>query len=123
MTCQPPAPFACGTYLADSQSRPTTQGRPDRAEPTPAVASNPLERLSQLVNANDRLMDELTTSRARIVAARAYLDRPGCNARFGSAHLERSRGRHSGILAQLRANRIESLRLLGEGGSAARSGS
>jgi uncharacterized membrane protein len=123
MTCPTPASFACGPSFADSQFQPTNPGRPDRAELTPSVASNPLERLAQLVNANDRLMDELTTSRARIVAARAYLDRPGCNARFGSAHLERSRGRHSGILAQLRANRIEALRLLGEGGSDTRSGS
>jgi hypothetical protein len=88
-----------------------------RSEPTPPIASNSLERLAQLMIANDRLMDELVTSRARIVAARAYLDRPECNPRFGSAHLERSRLKHSGILAQLRANRIEALRLLGDGGS------
>jgi hypothetical protein len=120
MTCQTPASFAHGTRFSDSQHPPTLD-RPARAEQDPAVASNPLERLAQLVNANDRLMDELTTSRARIVSARAYLDRPGCNTRFGSAHLERCRGRHSGILAQLRANRIEALRLLGEGGSDNRS--
>jgi hypothetical protein len=91
---------------------------PDRLTPPASSATNPLERLAQLVIANDRLMDELTTSRARIVSARAYLDRPGCNVSFGSAHLERCRDKHAGILAQLRANRIESLRLLGEGNSA-----
>lgn len=91
---------------------------PTRSTPPAASATNPLERLTQLVIANDRLMDELTTSRARIVSARAYLDRPGCNLSFGSAHLERCRGKHAGILAQLRANRIESLQLLGEGSSA-----
>jgi hypothetical protein len=119
MTCQIPASLALGTSFMNSLLSPTTSTQPARAVLAPLVASNPLERLSQLVNANDQLMDELTTSRARIVSARAYLDRPGCNARFGSAHLERCRARHSGVLAQLRANRIEALHLLGEGGSGA----
>lgn len=114
MTCQNPAPFVNGISFPESTFTPTIANHPTKTERTPSVASNPLERLAQLVNANDRLMDELTTSRARIVSARAYLDRPGCNTRFGSAHLERCRTRHSGILAQLRANRIEALRLLGE---------
>ncbi len=86
--------------------------KPRRSEPV-APASNPLERLAQLVIANDRLIDELTRSRARIVAALTYLDEPGCHARFGSAHLERCRDRHAAILAELRANRIEALQLLG----------
>jgi len=85
--------------------------------PIPPTATNPLERLSQLMIANDRLMDELAVSRTKIVAARTYLDSPGCNPRFGSAHLERCRTKHSGILAQLRANRIEALHLLGDEGS------
>jgi hypothetical protein len=119
MTCQIPASSAHGTSFTDSRLPLTTPTQSARAEVSPLVAPNPLERLSQLVDANDQLMDELTTSRARIVSARAYLDRPGCNARFGSAHLERCRTRHSGVLAQLRANRIEALHLLGEGGSAA----
>ncbi len=85
---------------------------------TPSIASNSLERLAQLMISNDELMDELVTSRARIVAARTYLDKPACNLRFGLAHLERCRTKHSGILARLRANRIEALQLLGEAGSA-----
>jgi hypothetical protein len=81
---------------------------------TSQASSNPLERLAQLVNANDRLIDDLASSRARIVAALVYLDKPDCNARLGSAHLHRCRKRHAGILAQLRANRIEALQLLGK---------
>jgi hypothetical protein len=88
--------------------------RGHHAEPTPPIASNSLERLAQLMISNNRLMDELVTSRARIVAARIYLDKTDRNLRFGLAHLERSRVKHSGILAQLRANRIEALQLLGE---------
>lgn len=102
-----------GNLSSDSQLS-TIKGRTGSNPLLPSTSPNPLERLAQLVNSNDRLMDELTTSRARIDAARAYLDSPGCNDRFGSAHLDRCRARHSGILAQLRANRIESLRLLGE---------
>jgi hypothetical protein len=102
MTCSSPA------------SSPT---RNRKTESTPPIASNSLERLAQLMISNDQLMDELVTSRAKIVAARTYLDKPDCNLRFGSAHLERCRAKHSGILAQLRANRIEALQLLGEGRS------
>jgi hypothetical protein len=114
MTCSIPAPLVYGMNATDSQF-PSTN--PPQTRPNPTIASNPLERLAQLVIANDRLMDELAASRARIVAARVYLDSPDCNPRFGSAHLERCRSKHSGILAQLRANRIEALHLLGDGGS------
>ena len=114
MTCPTPAPLVYGTSTTDSQL-PSMKTTP--AGPGPTTTPNPLERLAQLVIANDRLMDELAASRARIVAARVYLDSPECNPRFGSAHLERCRSKHSGILAQLRANRIEALHLLGDGGS------
>ena len=102
--------FATNSRL-DSAMTPPPAPRP---RPKPPIASNALERLAQLMISNDRLMDELVTSRARIIAAQAYLDKPGCNNRFGSAHLERSRAKHSAILTQLRANRIEALQLLGQ---------
>jgi hypothetical protein len=94
-----------------SPSIPPACGRP--IESTPPIASNALERLAQLMISNDRLMDELVISRARIVTSKTYLDKPDRNLRFGLAHLERCRSKHSGILAQLRANRIEALQLLG----------
>ena len=119
MTCPIPVPVVGGISVADSQL--DAMNLPNRPRPCrstlPPTASNPLERLAQLVIANDRLMDELAVSRARIDAARLYLDRPDCNVGFGSAHLERCRTKHSGILAHLRANRIEALHLLGDGGS------
>jgi hypothetical protein len=117
MTCPIPAPLALASPAVGLQDLAMSPAQAERTHQGPPTAANPLERLAQLVNSNDRLMDELTTSRARIVSARNYLDRPGCNARFGKAHLERCRDRHSGILAQLRANRIEALRLLAEGNS------
>ena len=118
MTCPTPVIFAYETMPTEPQDQPNpVRPRPEPPMPTPTIAANPLERLAQLMNSNERLMDELAASRLRISDARAYLDVPGCNVRFGEAHLERCRTRHSGILAQLRANRIEALQLLGEGGS------
>jgi hypothetical protein len=115
MICSAIATPVTGMLSADLQFNPTNPPISNRQ--TLPIASNSLERLGQLLISNDRLMDALVTSRARIVSARNYLDRPGCQTRFGSAHLERCRVNHSGILAQLRANRIEALHLLGDGGS------
>ena len=118
MTCPATASFVRELMPTESRDFPgPARPRRERSIPAPAIAANPLERLSQLMNSNEKLMAELATSRLRISDARAYLDAPGCNVRFGEAHLERCRARHSGILAQLRANRIEALQLLGEGGS------
>jgi hypothetical protein len=120
MTCSNSALSVTRTSTASSQiDLDIPPIRVPRPEQTVPIASNSLERLSQLMLSNDRLMDELVTSRARIVAARNYLDRVDCNPRFGSAHLERCRTKHSGILAQLRANRIEALQLLADDGSGA----
>lgn len=94
-----------------------SRARRDWPSSPPPIAVNPLERLAQLLRANERLMGDLATSRARIWDARAYLDGPGGDLHFGEAHLDRCRIKHSGILAQLRANRIEALGLLAAGKS------
>lgn len=112
MSCPSLGHFVCGSIVADELPGIIPGDRPDSPPP---IATGPLERLAQLMNFNDRLMEDLATSRRRIVRARAYLDGPGGHARFGLAHLERCHMKHSGILAQLRANRIEALHLLGEG--------
>jgi hypothetical protein len=114
MMCLAPFPAVRGNFVPHSPSTmlnpPSSSCQCSGVEPAEPV--NALERLAQLVVSNDQLIDELTCSRARIVSALTYLDQPGCNARFGSAHLERCRNRHSEILAQLRANRLEALELL-----------
>jgi hypothetical protein len=112
MTSPDTASFTCGIMTEN----PTIDPAPAKVmagRPSPRAASNPLERLIQIMQSNDRLMEELAASRDRIARARAYLDEPGRNARMGSAHLERCRVKHSGILARLRANRVEALGLLG----------
>jgi hypothetical protein len=114
MTCPAPTSAVCGKPATNSPLKTMIPpNSPRQFNTLPPVSSNPLERLAQLVHANDRLIDDLASSRKRIVAALTYLDKPDCNARFGSAHLERCRNRHAGILAQLRANRIEAIHLLG----------
>lgn len=79
----------------------------------PAAAANPLERMAQLVRSNDLLMGELEKARGRVVRARLALETPAGNTRLGSLYLEHCKSKHRGVLAQLRANRIEANRLLG----------
>ncbi|MBX6313856.1 MAG: hypothetical protein IRY99_13210, partial [Isosphaeraceae bacterium] len=73
---------------------------------------NPLERLIQIVRSNDYLLDELGRLRDRLACARAYLTQPGCNLVLGRANLDWLRAKRAGLLAQLRANRLEACQLL-----------
>ncbi len=114
MTCSVTRSVVRGKSSSHSQTSPMpSPSTPGRARSVEPVTVNPFERLTQLVLANDRLIEELASSRLRIDAALVYLDDPNCNARFGSIHLERCQVRHRRILAQLRTNRIEAMRLLG----------
>ncbi len=114
-TCQPLASFVPGMDGVSFSGPIGLVVRGDRRT-IERRGTNPLERLCQLTRSNDGLMADLAASRDRIDRAREYLDSPGANARFGSAHLERCRGKHSAILAGLRANRIEALALLAAAG-------
>ena len=110
---------SCGTIIANPEFDAITVSIPKTSRVAPSVSMpNPLARLAELLLANDRLMEELASSRGRIARARAYQDEPGCNVRFGLANFERCRVKHSGILAQLRANRIEAMGLLGRSATA-----
>jgi hypothetical protein len=117
MTCTevslPRFPFNASGDLVDPQNQWTDKGPDTDYSERRDLAVNPLERLTQLLHSNDRLMAALASSRERIASARAYLDAPDCNRRFAEAHLDRARARHSSILARLRANRIEALEILG----------
>lgn len=84
------------------------------------TAGNLLERLVKIMNANERLMAELETARARIVRARDYLATPAANTRFGTQNLAHCKGHHRGVLTQIRANRIEANRILGLAGDEGR---
>jgi hypothetical protein len=103
----------CEFGIISSDYAPTID-RParDRGRPEP-TAANPLERLAQLMHSNDRLMEELATVRRRIVRAREYMLSPKRNFRFAAENLAHCKNKHRGVLAQLRANRIEANRILG----------
>jgi hypothetical protein len=70
------------------------------------------ERLVRLLQSNERLFAEQTALLARIRAARAYLAQPDRNLKLGQVHLEHLRAKYSGVLAHLRANRLEANSLL-----------
>ena len=70
-------------------------------------------RIVRLMKDNERLFADLGAIVARIEQARAYLAVPDCHLPLGLANLSRLKVKHSGLLALLRANRIEALDALG----------
>jgi len=76
-------------------------------------ASNPFERLVQILRMNERLLGELQRLNGQLEEARDYLARPGCNVVLGMATLGRAKRRRSAVLCRLRAHRREADRILG----------
>jgi hypothetical protein len=72
-----------------------------------AARPDAFERLVRLLKDNERLVGELRSLGDRLMRARAYRAEPGCNVALAEAHINRLRAKHSGVLALLRANRIE----------------
>jgi hypothetical protein len=69
-------------------------------------------RLVGLVRSNEGLTERLGVVSRRLRIVRAYLAQDGCNLRLGQAYYLYWRTKHSGVLQQLRANRLEARRLL-----------
>jgi hypothetical protein len=78
----------------------------------PPPAENGFERLVRLVRDNEHLFEQARELRVRLNRARTYLAEPQSNPILGHAQLNRLRNQHSGVLARLRANRIEAQELL-----------
>ncbi len=102
-------------------SREANPGRPprfeaveggDRRERAVAAGSNDFERMVRLLKSNESLFEELRALRRRIQGVRAYLADPSGNPAVGRAFYTRLRAKHSGVLALLRANRIEAQQIL-----------
>ncbi|HWE35902.1 MAG TPA: hypothetical protein VG406_04960 [Isosphaeraceae bacterium] len=72
-----------------------------------AARPDAFERLVRLLKDNERLVGELKDLGDKLLRARAYRADPGCNVALAEAHINRLRAKHSGVLALLRANRIE----------------
>ncbi|CAN5602598.1 hypothetical protein BH23PLA1_BH23PLA1_14290 [soil metagenome] len=75
---------------------------------------NAFGRAVRLVQDNERLFAALHATTIQLRRARIYLADPTSNPTLAKLHLDRIRTRRSGILAQLRANRIEAQDLLGD---------
>lgn len=69
-------------------------------------------RIVRLLKDNERLSADLKAIHSQIGQARAYLAAPDCHLPLALATLTRLKSKHSGLLALLRANRIEALRAL-----------
>jgi hypothetical protein len=91
--------------LEDVESRPL-------ALPAGGHVADEFGRLIQLVRSNERLFVVLRDLAGRLHGVRSYLTRADCNVRLGKAYYQYWRARHSGVLAFLRANRLEARRLL-----------
>lgn len=80
---------------------------PGDGQGSTAARAGGFERLVRLLKDNERLVGELQGLGGRLARARAYRAEPGCNVPLAEAHINRLRAKHSGVLALLRANRIE----------------
>ena len=88
-------------------------GRVETTTRAVQAESNPFGRLVQLVQVNERLIADLDQLGRRQADARAYLSRSDCNLKLGTALVAFLKAKRSGILCQLRANRIEAEQIVG----------
>ena len=96
--------FTGSTYLAP---RPPLSPRDDRA-----TAMNPLERLIQLTQSNDRLVGQLKKARRRLGQAIAFASDPKSGGDLAISLVAHAQKNQTRVLKQLRANRLEALELL-----------
>jgi hypothetical protein len=67
----------------------------------------------QILRSSERLLAALHSLEIQLGRTRVYLADPGCNRAVGDVRLSQLKAKHSGILALLRANRLEARQLLG----------
>ena len=70
-------------------------------------------RIVAIMKQNERLIADLDGTREQAAEAFQYLEKPGANRGLARAQIGRLRSKRSGLLAMLRANRIEALSILG----------
>ncbi len=79
--------------------------------------ADPFGRLVRLMKTNERLFADLKALDAKVGQAKSYLLAPDSHLPLALANLARLKSKHSGLLALLRANRIEALDALDEAGA------
>lgn len=77
-----------------------------------ARATNPFERLVQIIQSNDRLLAELRRAERRLEQAIAYTSDPDSARDLGTALLAHARQKRARLVTQLRSNRTEALAIL-----------
>jgi len=82
-------------------------------------AADPFGRLVGIMKSNERLFADLRALEVKIGQAKSYLAAPDSHLPLALANLDRLKSKHSGLLALLRANRIEALVALGVAGAPA----
>ncbi len=93
---------------ADARAGPCVERTRDRDFP-----DSPLTRMAAIIRSNDQLFAELDSLVTKLEDARRYLADAGCNQVLGEAAYRRLRAKYAGVLACLRANRLEARSLLG----------
>ena len=78
-------------------------------------AVGPFERLIQITRSNDRLLIELAAAKRKLRQARDYQFDPDSHVALGNALVAHARKGQVRVLARLRENRLEALRLLASG--------
>ncbi len=93
-----------------SSSEPMLGSDPLAIESEPPSAFG---RLVKIMQSNERLISELRALATRLERARAYLTELGCHRNLATANLAHLKAKYSGVLALLRANRLEARELFG----------
>ncbi len=82
------------------------------AGPEAGCTASDFERMVALLRSNERLFGTLDGVSQRLHEVRTYLAQDDCNVSLGRECYRYWRSRHSGVLTQLRANRLEARRVL-----------
>ncbi len=84
----------------------------DEADSGVEAAACDFDRMVVLLRSNERLFGTLEGVSQRLHEVRAYLAQDDCNVTLGRECYRYWRDRHSRVLTQLRANRVEARRVL-----------
>jgi hypothetical protein len=103
-------PGVWGSRAADAES---SNALGDVADSGAKVATGDFDRMVVLLRSNERLFGTLEGVSQRLHEVRAYLAQDDCNHSLARECYRYWQTRHSGVLTQLRANRLEARHVLG----------
>jgi hypothetical protein len=77
-----------------------------------ATGPNPFERLVEIMRQNEQLLERLKVLGTRLQRARDYANDPESNPSLATTLVAHARTRYAEVVAQVRANRVESIAIL-----------